>query len=274
MRIATWNLWWRFGDADARRPAIEATLAASKADIIGLQEVWVRDGTDLASSIAQGLGFESTFAASPHPEHFHKRGHEEFGVGNAVLSRWPIVQAETVALPVGDERNEGRVAATCLVDTPAGTVRVANAHLNSGWWHNATREMQLRHIVTWLADQAPADLPAILLGDFNAAPDFDELRPLTGRRTAYDNRLPLLDAWEFARPGDPGVTWDLANPHSPGEEPSCRIDYVFVGTPRPDGIGRIDNAERFGIEPVEGVVPSDHYGVAVDLRTEPDQPST
>ena len=27
MRVATWNLWWRFGPWQARQPAIEATLA-------------------------------------------------------------------------------------------------------------------------------------------------------------------------------------------------------------------------------------------------------
>ena len=37
VRIATWNLWARYGPWERRAPAISATLARVDADIIGLQ---------------------------------------------------------------------------------------------------------------------------------------------------------------------------------------------------------------------------------------------
>jgi endonuclease/exonuclease/phosphatase family metal-dependent hydrolase len=40
VRVASWNLWWRFGPWERRRDAIAAVLADARPDVIGLQEVW------------------------------------------------------------------------------------------------------------------------------------------------------------------------------------------------------------------------------------------
>lgn len=40
MRVATWNLWWRFGPWEQRRNAVLAVLRDAEPDVIGLQEVW------------------------------------------------------------------------------------------------------------------------------------------------------------------------------------------------------------------------------------------
>ena len=45
LRVATWNVWWRFGPWAERQPAIAETLRRIDADVIALQEVWdVDDG--------------------------------------------------------------------------------------------------------------------------------------------------------------------------------------------------------------------------------------
>jgi endonuclease/exonuclease/phosphatase family metal-dependent hydrolase len=44
VRIATWNIWARYGPWPERAPVIESTLREIDADIVGLQEVW-DDGT-------------------------------------------------------------------------------------------------------------------------------------------------------------------------------------------------------------------------------------
>ncbi len=36
LRVLTWNIWWRFGPWERRRPAIGATLARLDADVIAL----------------------------------------------------------------------------------------------------------------------------------------------------------------------------------------------------------------------------------------------
>ena len=75
----------------------------------------------------------------------------------------------------------------------------------------------------------------------------------------------LLDAWEYADPAAPGATWDPANPFVFRWSPAVRIDYVFVGPPGPDGHGRVRSVQRAADRPVDGVWPSDHFAVVVDL---------
>ena len=43
VRIATWNLWGRYGPWEARLPVIVENLGAINADILALQEVWEDD---------------------------------------------------------------------------------------------------------------------------------------------------------------------------------------------------------------------------------------
>ena len=52
VRIATWNLWGRYGPWEARMPVIIENLRAINADIIALQEVWEDDITNQADEIA------------------------------------------------------------------------------------------------------------------------------------------------------------------------------------------------------------------------------
>lgn len=66
VRIATWNLWWRFGDCDERAPLIVDRLRTSGADVIGLQEVWFDDEVNQAASIADALGFHHRAGCSDH----------------------------------------------------------------------------------------------------------------------------------------------------------------------------------------------------------------
>ena len=68
MKIATWNLWWRFGEREACEEAIHETLKSLDADIIALQEVWHTSDDSLAGVIADRLGYHHAFAPSPNPQ--------------------------------------------------------------------------------------------------------------------------------------------------------------------------------------------------------------
>jgi len=68
--VATWNVWWRFGDWKARRPAIAETLRRADPDILCIQEAWAAEG----STIADDLGFEHRlWAPSPRSERWQRR---------------------------------------------------------------------------------------------------------------------------------------------------------------------------------------------------------
>src|SRR2546430_13804816 len=83
LRVATWNVWWRFGPWAERQPAIAETLRRIDADVIALQEVWdVDDGSGQSEALAGALGDEHAFASG-----FDARS-EERRVGEEGRSRW------------------------------------------------------------------------------------------------------------------------------------------------------------------------------------------
>ena len=83
-------------------------------------------------------------------------------------------------------------------------------------------------------------------------------------------------AWRCAGRTDLGATWDNANPGAARMRIATkRIDFVFAGDSfgRPRGAGQVLRADLAGQESITGaVLPSDHYGVVVDLRW-PQRPS-
>lgn len=114
-------------------------------------------------------------------------------------------------------------------------------------------------------------MPPILGGDFNADPESDEIRMLTGRASTPVPKLVFHDAWEVAgqasTSSDTGATWANANPYARLDlEPDRRIDYVLVGWPKAGGAGHVTRCTVEGLEPVDGVVPSDHLAVLAEVR--------
>lgn len=265
VRIATWNLWWRFDKhADEptlptwreRQPAILATLLALDADVVCLQEVWAeQDGPDQAAWLARELGLH--LAAPPlgfrHGLSFR----------NAVLSRWPVVASATISLPV----HPYRTAVHATLATPFGPLAAVSTHLSHEPGASAVRIEQARALADLAASLHPgaAGFPVVVGGDLNAVPWSDEVRLLTGHSPSPVPDFVLSDVWEHVGDG-PGRTWCATNPHQVGATwPNRRIDYLFVGWPRPRRVGNPVRTWLVGTAPVDGVVPSDHYGVAADL---------
>jgi endonuclease/exonuclease/phosphatase family metal-dependent hydrolase len=270
LRLATWNLWWRFGPWEERRPAIGHVLRETDPDICALQEVWAEDGRNLAGELAEELEMHWSWTASPQPERwrFRKAG-ETAGVGTAVLSRWPIVDGFDLTLPAAGSGDGGRTATVAVVKAPAGDIPIASVQLTSAPWDSAARCAQVRALVERLAALDVRDHPVVVAGDLNAEPDSDEVRLLCGHKTAPAREgFVLVDAWRYAPSDALGWTWDRANPHVLATmEPSSRIDYVLVGPPRSGRRGAVLSARRIGAEPVEGVWPSDHAGVLAELES-------
>jgi endonuclease/exonuclease/phosphatase family metal-dependent hydrolase len=112
------------------------------------------------------------------------------------------------------------------------------------------------------------------MGDFNAVPESDEIRWLTGLTTLDGRRVAYQDAWDRMHPRDPGYTWARANPYV-GElhwlRADRRLDYIFVSPARRDRRGTI-RAARIVLDqprvPAAGGAPvfaSDHYGLIADV---------
>lgn len=283
VRIATWNVWWRFGDHERRAAGITAELSRVVADVVCLQESWAEVGPREhgvePTPVVDGPGSDGRFQAGelaatlglPEWRLAWRRSHEGQAFGNAVLSRHPIVRAEVLPLPPGGHHDEGRTALLVEVDAPAGRVVVATTHLNFRWDHSHVRQEQVSAICRWLAERRTADAPVVLTGDLNAEPVSDEIRMLTGRAPVPVLGLGFHDAWEAAGTGE-GPTWCRSNTHTPDPpfERDKRIDYVLCGWPLPDSRGVPLRAERLGLDAdPEAGHPSDHLGVVVDLSVSP-----
>ena len=105
------------------------------------------------------------------------------------------------------------------------------------------------------------------MGDFNAVPESDEIRLLTGLKEPPVPYQVFYDAWQVANAHDPGYTWHRGNPYTAAAlEPDRRLDYVFVGRPTGVGVGHVKSCRLVGTEAVDGVFPSDHYGVLAEIR--------
>ena len=60
VRVATWNLWGRYGPWEARLPVIVENLRTIDADILALTEVWEDDTRSQAGELADALGLHRT----------------------------------------------------------------------------------------------------------------------------------------------------------------------------------------------------------------------
>lgn len=266
LKVLSWNLWWRFGPWEARRPAIAATLARLDADIVCLQEVWEDDDVCFAAELATALGMHHAYGS--------RLDLDGVRFGNAVLSRWPISSHEVLALPAPADLDELRTCLRADVHGPRGAFQVYSTHLNWRFDHSHVRQEQVQAICAFIArSRAAGDhtFPPVLCGDFNANPDSDEIRMLTGRMATPEPKLVFHDAWEAAgrasESSATGATWTNDNPYARLDlEPDRRIDYVMAGWPKAGGAGHVTSCTVECLEPVDDVVPSDHLGVLAMLR--------
>lgn len=267
LRVMTWNLWWRFGPWQERQGPIAAVVAEQDPDVVLLQEVWGADGTSAAHVLADAVGGHVAITDDTSP-----RG----GVGfhNAIISRrWPLGDIDSQPLPTEDGRPSHRRVLSAVVASPWGPWPFVTTHLDYRFDQSATRRRQaarLMEIVVARRGTPDTDLPAVIGGDFNAVPDSDEIRMLTGRAPTPVKGLVLSDCWELAGNG-PGATWRDDNPYQLSTAwPNRRLDYLFVSWPRPKPVGNPVATHLAGHEPVDGIWPSDHAAVVADLVTPPD----
>ncbi len=269
LKVLTWNIWWRFGPWEQRQPAIATTLKRIDADIIALQEVWSHEATNQAAELAAELGYQHVFAPSKDfgetsPDNYYEKG---FGLGNALLSRWPIKRHDSIMLHGKKETGEGRGALFAEIDGPRGLIPAFSTHFNWKFEHSHIRQQQATDLARFVDSMRPWSFPPIVCGDFNADPSSEEIRMLKGLTTCPVEGLFFHDAWSVAGGDGAGITWDNVNPYVVEElEPNRRIDYILVGRPEARGAGHIVDCRVTGNEPIVGVWPSDHHAVSAELR--------
>ena len=115
-------------------------------------------------NLSKGSGLESG-SAGENTEALH---------GNAVLSRWPIARAWSIALPNGKDKMRGgekrlgsQRAVVCDIEHPSGAFRAVSLHLDA---HSSQRhrQRQMSVVLDYLESLEPA-LPVLIGGDWNTS---------------------------------------------------------------------------------------------------------
>jgi endonuclease/exonuclease/phosphatase family metal-dependent hydrolase len=239
LRVATFNI--HHGATGAEVLDLESTarvIEALRVDAIGLQEVdrhWSARSAfvDQPAWLGRRLGMRHVYGANLDRDPLNP-GEPRRQYGTAILSRWPVLDAENIWLPTfeGHERR-GLLRATLRV---RGTrLTFATTHLTHN--DNAEREVQSARVAELLGDRPRR---TVLTGDLNAVPGAAPIRTLTDL---------LPDVWPAVGDGD-GFTYGSLDPHA-------RIDYVLAS-----GDLRPVSARVVTLSPET----SDHLPVVSELR--------
>lgn len=266
LSVLTLNLWHDSGPYARRVERIRHWIDRLDPDLIAFQEALRGPDLDQVAALLDGRRAHLDYVCASR---FRREGVGEMEFGNAVASRWPIADREALALPdAGD--GETRAALSVTVASPHGPVGLTCTHLNWKFRHGEVRERQVVAVCDLALRRRPrGGFPPIVAGDFNAAPESTEIRYVCGLQSLAQRSVALLDAWATAGRGD-GTTWSNRNRYAAAAlEPDRRIDYVFAGFPKQDGVGQIASCEVVCDDENDGVWPSDHFGVFARLRTEP-----
>ncbi|HEX4459410.1 MAG TPA: endonuclease/exonuclease/phosphatase family protein [Polyangia bacterium] len=272
LRVVTLNIWNNQGPWPERLRLIRRELGDLLPDIVGLQEVLHLEPSpgqpatpDQAQAIGDGLGYYSAFASA-----WHIGGGLQFG--NALLSRWPIVHADNFQLPCEPD-DETRGLLHCVLESPHGRISVFVTHLSWKLHQSDIRQQQVAFIAGKVRDLAPIDehgFPPILMGDFNAEPESDEIRYLRGYTSRLGRSIYFCDCFAAAGDGSPGYSYARANPYAlRAHEPNRRLDYIFSRGPDRALRGEPLSARLCFNQPSDGVWPTDHYGVLAEIQAAP-----
>lgn len=229
IRVMSYNLHQGFATSGALDlEALARTIEDSGAEVVALQEVsrgWVINGsTDMLTWLSRRLRMAVAWGPAA-----------DTVWGNAVLSRRTIVASERIELPRGAVAMRRSALSAEIELGGRDRLLVIATHFHHVEGHSHIRVPQANALAElWKKRES-----AIVLGDFNATPEAQEMEVL---RAAG-----LRDAFMLAGSG-PGFTFSSDNPQR-------RIDYIWVS---PDLLAR-----DFRIMPGQA---SDHLGIVVTVE--------
>lgn len=232
LRVMSYNLHSAFdvtGKLDLE--AVARTIEFEQPDVVALQEVsrgWVLSGSvDMLTWLSQRLDMPFVWGPTADPLW-----------GNAILSRYPVIDVKYFGMPNNDVVRPTRGYLMVTIQAGDDPLRVIATHLHHVEADGALRVPQVQAILdTWAGQPA-----TVIAGDLNATPDAPEMALMIDAG--------LRDAFLQSEAGGDGFTYASNRPYQ-------RIDYIYLS---PDLIVR-------GFH-VNDSTASDHKGIAatIDLR--------
>lgn len=218
LRVVSWNVHGCVGTDGRFAPERTAgALATLSPDVALLQEVGDNRGIhppiDQATTLAQALGLHCAVGIT--------MPREPYGYGNCTLSRWPVIDSETVDLSyVG---REPRACLRAVVGHDELTLTTLNVHLGLGATERryqlgrlletlladyAVEQVRRHRQLPWLWRWRRADVdrlatlrePLVLAGDFNDFPPGPVTRTLANRLADVGARIARRRTFPSWRP--------------------------------------------------------------------------
>jgi len=200
LTVLTYNIHHGEGtDGKLDLERIARLIRTERPDLVALQEVDEKTkrtgGVSQATELGRLTGLNYSFGKA--------MDYSGGGYGQAILSRWPIKDAQVHQLPQRAGR-EPRIVFVAQVQSPYGDLTFATVHLDHQLEEvRIDQARQLHKILT------ASEAPAILCGDFNAGPESETMKF-------------LFDSWLDTAGESAGNT-------IPAAAPRRRIDYILGG---------------------------------------------
>lgn len=239
LRVLTYNVLADPVHVEQRAPELLRLMREADADIIALQEVapW----------------FARLLLREPWARQYQRTrrdGKTVLAHEHIVLSRFPLLDADTIALP----GKQHRVAHVVTLEIDGVATAVATTHLESLLEDGPMRTRQLGAIFGRLESHPEA----VFAGDFNFG---DGEMPESAALPAA-----FLDVWRTLHPDAPGYTWDVKRSRMAREssfpgEGSRRLDRVLIRSSRWKAVSATIIGDAPAPGPRRQVFPSDHFGV-------------
>jgi endonuclease/exonuclease/phosphatase family metal-dependent hydrolase len=274
MRVLTYNIHgWRTVGGLPNLDAVAKVIAATDADVVGLNEVFyprvVEGATQPAlEALATRLGMNFVFGPClrwPAQDNMPADAY-----GNALLSRWPLLASAAHHLtPVPDREQRGLLEARIALPT-GKTFTAYVTHLDQH--DEESRLIQLRALRTWTVRDR--NRPHLIMGDFNSISSWDfatregaaealahypkgvNVLNIEGggpKVVAQMEKAGYVDA--YAQVGERGQDSSLRVEHPP-----VRIDYIFLS----ESLAPALTASQIWQE-APGTEASDHRPIVADF---------
>jgi endonuclease/exonuclease/phosphatase family metal-dependent hydrolase len=233
--VLTYNIYHgEDANGGSNLDAVAGIINSLEPDLVALQEVDNKTARakrlDLTAELSRRTGMQGVFGKA--------MDYDGGGYGEAVLSRYPIIETKNNLLP-HTPKAEPRAALEVHIELPVG-VKIAfiGTHLDHQR-NQSNRMMQAERIMELYENY---DLPMIMVGDLNAVPGSDPINL-------------LLQQWS-------DVARDNPQPTFPSVKPARKIDYIMY---KPK-----NRWKAVEVKVIDERVASDHCPVFAVLELLPD----
>ena len=225
LQVLSWNIW-----INCYFDQVAKFLKASKADIIGLQEVLPDDPKRDIVGFLDKLGYQHVFAPFGHTW-----GEKVFKDAPAIFSKYKIGKTETYIL----SKKNSRIAVRADILVGDETLHVFSTHLIHT--HQQPSKIQNEQVSN-LIKNLPK-IRTIVMGDFNATPQSWGIKQM--QKVLVNSDPSLAPTWSMYPEG-----CLVCNP----QEANIRLDYIFTSKDLKTSSFKVENSKGSDHLPISVIV--------------------